>query len=50
MARAGHLRAVYENGRLARVEKDTEGNGRINLWVYYDYGKRCESSARRTRP
>ncbi|HEY3152097.1 MAG TPA: hypothetical protein VGK65_10600, partial [Candidatus Binatia bacterium] len=29
-------RANYQNGRLARVEKDTSGNGRPDLWIYYD--------------
>ena len=29
-------RAVYLNGRLAKVEKDDSGNGRSDIWIYYD--------------
>jgi hypothetical protein len=29
-------RATYQNGRLAKVEKDTSGSGRPDLWIYYD--------------
>ena len=29
-------RATYQNGRLAKVEKDSNGHGRSDLWVYYD--------------
>jgi len=29
-------RATYQNGRLAKVEKDTLGNGRPDTWTYFD--------------
>jgi hypothetical protein len=29
-------RATYQNGRLAKVEKDTNGQGRPDLWIFYD--------------
>ena len=29
-------RAIYQNGRLAKIEKDTNGGGRPDLWIYYD--------------
>jgi hypothetical protein len=29
-------RADYHDGRVARVEKETRGNGRPDLWVIYD--------------
>ena len=29
-------RASYQNGRLAKVEKDSSGPGRPDLWIYYD--------------
>jgi antitoxin component YwqK of YwqJK toxin-antitoxin module len=32
-------RAFYQNGKLAKVEKDTLGNGRSDTWTYYDFSK-----------
>jgi hypothetical protein len=29
-------RASFQNGRLAKVEKDASGSGRPDLWIYYD--------------
>jgi len=29
-------RASYQNGRLEKVEKDSSGQGRPDLWIYYD--------------
>jgi hypothetical protein len=28
--------ANYQNGKLAKVEKDTSSHGRPDLWTYYD--------------
>ena len=30
------FRAIYQNGRIAKVEKDTSSAGRPDLWIYYD--------------
>jgi hypothetical protein len=27
---------LFQDGRLAKVEKDTGDNGRPDLWIYYD--------------
>ena len=32
-------RATYQDGRIAKVEKDTSGSGRPDLWIYYDTSK-----------
>lgn len=34
----GHVsfRAIYQNGRRARVEEDTNGGGKTDRWIYYD--------------
>ena len=29
-------RANYQNGRIAKAEKDSTGGGRPDLWIYYD--------------
>ncbi len=29
-------RAIYQNNRIAKVEKDTSGSGRVDVWIYYD--------------
>jgi len=32
-------RATYQNGRIAKVEKDTGSSGRPDVWIYYDATK-----------
>jgi hypothetical protein len=29
-------RASYQNGHIAKVERDSSGSGRFDLWTYYD--------------
>jgi hypothetical protein len=29
-------RAIYQKGRVVKVEKDTLGNGRPDTWIYFD--------------
>ena len=33
------FRAIYQNGRRAKVEEDTNGAGKTDHWVYYDTSK-----------
>ncbi|MBI2997346.1 MAG: hypothetical protein HYY46_02635, partial [Deltaproteobacteria bacterium] len=47
----GHVtyRAFYQNGRLYRVEKSAQGNGKMDLWVTYDTSKEGEIVLREER-
>jgi hypothetical protein len=42
-------RASYESGRLAKVEKDSTGAGRADLWTYYDTASAGEIMIREER-
>jgi hypothetical protein len=42
-------RAIYQNGKLARVEKDTLGNGRPDTWIYFDPSKEGDVVAKEER-
>ena len=33
------FRAIYQNGRRAKVEADTDGRGKTDHWIYYDATK-----------
>jgi len=32
-------RASYQDGRLAKVERDSSASGRVDLWIYYDVSR-----------
>jgi len=42
-------RAIYEGGRLAKIEKETSGQGRPDLWIYYDTTKDNETVVKEER-
>jgi hypothetical protein len=42
-------RATYQNGRIAKVEKDTSGRGTPDLWVHYDTSKDGEAISKEER-
>ncbi|MBF8253720.1 MAG: hypothetical protein HW373_415, partial [Deltaproteobacteria bacterium] len=42
-------RAIYEGGRLAKVEKNINGQGRPDLQVYYDTAKESETVIKEER-
>jgi hypothetical protein len=33
------FRALYQNGRRAKIEQDSGGRGKIDYWIYFDLNK-----------
>ncbi|MFB3108314.1 MAG: hypothetical protein ACE1ZE_02970, partial [Candidatus Binatia bacterium] len=44
-----NYRALYTNGRLAKVEKDLNQDGKMDLWIYYDTDQDSEVMVKEER-